>query len=148
MHIHQTFRNHRQIPGEGPTRAEENPCIIISHLSATKPVWHNQETNTPPRNCQVRHTRCICVLRTHCRSDPTLESSGQTSLLLQQQLSGHKTLDPTTKHQKDTPAKLVLHIYKLTNTNLNTAIGQLTAGAFFFGMRPCKYSKTPKGEDK
>ena len=52
------------------------------------------------------------------------------------------------KHQKAITAKLVLHIYKRTNTHLNTAIGQLITGAFFFGMRSCKYSTTPKGEDK
>ena len=86
--------------------------------------------------------------RTDLWSDPTLESSGQTSLLLQRQLRGYKTLDPTTKHQKPLPAKLVFHIYKRTNTHLNTAIGQLITVAFFFGMRSCEYSKTHKGENK
>ena len=62
VHIPQTFRNSRRIPGGGPTRAEENPCIIIHRLSMTKPVLHNQETNNPSHNCQVRHIGCICVL--------------------------------------------------------------------------------------
>ena len=62
MHIPQTLRNHRQITVGDPTRAEDNPCVIIRRLIVTKPVWHNQETNTPPRNCQVRHIGCICVL--------------------------------------------------------------------------------------
>ena len=57
-------------------------------------------------------------------------------------------LDPPTKHQTSMPEKLVLYIYKRTDTHLNTAIGELIAGAFFFGMRSCKYSTTPKGEDK
>ena len=39
-------------------------------------------------------------------------------------------------------------MYKRANTHMNTAIGQLAAGAFFFGMQYCKYSTTPKGEDK
>ena len=85
---------------------------------------------------------------THLQSNPNLESSGQTSLLLQKQLRGYKTLDPTTKHQKAIPAKIVLHIYKRTNTHLNTDIVQLISGAYFFGMRSCKYLTTPKGEDK
>ena len=85
---------------------------------------------------------------THLRSNPTLESLGQTSLLLQRQLWGYKTLDPTTKHQKAIPAKLVLHIYKRTNTHLNTSIDQLITGAFSFGIRSYKYSTTTKGEDK
>ena len=63
VHIPQAFRNHRQLPGEGgPTRSEGNPCVIIFRISATKPVWHNQEINTPPRNFQVRQIGCICVL--------------------------------------------------------------------------------------
>ena len=52
------------------------------------------------------------------------------------------------KHQKAIPAQLVLHIYKRTNIHLNTAIGKLISGAFFFGMRSCEYSTTPKREDK
>ena len=55
---------------------------------------------------------------------------------------------PTTKHKKAIPEKLILHIHKKTNTYLKTAIGQLIAGAFFFGMRSCKHWTTPKGEDK
>ena len=57
-------------------------------------------------------------------------------------------MDATTKHKKAIPSKLVLHIYERTNTNLNTSMGQLIEGAFFFGMRSCEYSETPKGEDK
>ena len=57
-------------------------------------------------------------------------------------------LDPPTKHQKAILEKLFLHIYKHTDTHLNTDIGQLIAGAFFFGLRSCDYSTTPKGEDK
>ena len=86
--------------------------------------------------------------RTHLRSDPTLESSGQNNLILQRQLRGYKMLDPTTKHYKAIPEKPVLHIYKRTDTHLNTAIGQLISGAFFLGMRSYEYSTTPEGEDK
>ena len=52
------------------------------------------------------------------------------------------------KHQKSIPAKLFLHIYKKTNTHLNTVIVQLIAGEFLSGMRSCEYSNIPKGEDK
>ena len=55
---------------------------------------------------------------------------------------------PTKKHQKSIPENLALHIYRQTNTDPNTAIGQLNAGAFFFGIRSCEYSTTPKGENK
>ena len=86
--------------------------------------------------------------RTYLQSNPTLESSGKKSLILQRQLWGYKTLDPPTKHQKDIPESLFLNIYKRTDTHLNTAIGQLIPGAFFFGMRSCEYSTTPKRDNK
>ena len=86
--------------------------------------------------------------QTQLWSNPTLDSSSQKPLILQRQLRGYKTLDPPTKHQKDIPAKLVLHLYKRTDTHLNTAIGQQNTGEFFFGMRSCEYSTTPKWEDK
>ena len=62
MHIPQTFRHCGQIPGGYPTRAEDNPCVVIRRLSATKPFRKNQGKNTPKRNCQVRHIGFICVL--------------------------------------------------------------------------------------
>ena len=52
----------QEIPGRNPTSIENNPGVIIRHLSATKPVQKNGETCTPPRNCQVRHIGCICVI--------------------------------------------------------------------------------------
>ena len=84
----------------------------------------------------------------HLQSDPALDYSGKTSLLLQRKLRGYKTLDPTTKHQKAIPINIFLHIYRQTNTHLNTAIFQLISGAFFFDIWSCKYSTNPKGEDK
>ena len=33
----------------GPTRAEENHSVVIFRLSATKPVWHNQEMHPSER---------------------------------------------------------------------------------------------------
>ena len=83
--------------------------------------------------------------RTHLRSNPTLEYSGQTPLLLQRQLWGYKTPDPTTKHQKDIPENPVLHIYKQKNTHLNTSIGQLIAGAFSLAWYPMSTQLPPKG---
>ena len=43
---------------------------------------------------------------------------------------------------------LVLHIYKQTNTHLNTDIAQLISDVFFFGIQSCEYSTTTKGENK
>ena len=72
--------------------------------------------------------------RTHLWSDPTLESSGQTSLILKIQIRGYKSLYTTTKYQKYIPSKIVLHIYKQTNTHMNTDIFELIVGAFLFDL--------------
>ena len=40
----------------------KNPRVIICCFSEKKPVRHNQETNTLPRNCQILHIGYICVL--------------------------------------------------------------------------------------
>ena len=148
MQFPQTFRHRRQIPGGYPTRTEENPCVIIRRFSAKKQVWHNQETNTPPRNYQVRHIVCIFVL-----VDAPLERTNprvlrSNILNFTETTRGHKMLDPTMKYQKAIPENLVLHIYKRTNTNLNKSIFQMIVGAFFFGMWYCKYSTTPEGDHK
>ena len=60
-----TFLKHSGIADKflgGIPRAENNTCAIICRFSAKKLFRHNQETNTPPRNCQVRHIGCICFL--------------------------------------------------------------------------------------
>ena len=113
-----------------------------------KPVWHNQEKIILHVTIKYAISDLSVSLRKHLQSKPTLDSSGQKSLILWRQIRGYQTLDPTTKHPKATPDKLVLHIYNKTNTHLNTAIIQLIAGAFFFGMQSCKYSTTPKGDVK
>ena len=62
VHIPQKFMHGGRILEEDPTRVEDNHCVIIRQLSAKKPVWHNQEINSPPCNCQVRPIGCIYVL--------------------------------------------------------------------------------------
>ena len=114
----------------------------------TKPVRKNQETNNPLRNCQFCHIGYIYVLPDAPLERPDYRVLRSNILTPTSTTQGLKELYPTTKHQKYTPENLLLHIYKRTNTHLNTAIGQLIVGAFLFGMRSCNYSTTPKGEDK
>ena len=83
--------------------------------------------------------------RTHLQSVPTLESSGQTYLPLQRQLRGYKTLETSKKHQKTIPENLVFHIYRQTNTHLNTAIGQPIAGTFSSECGPASTQQLLKG---
>ena len=137
-----------EFPGGIP---QEHRTILVSSFAAS--VQQNQFGTTRKQiilDGTIKSTISYvsASFRTQLWGDPTLESSGKISLLLQRQLRGYKTLDPTTKHQKYIPATLVLHIYKWTNTHMKTAIGQMIAGTFFFGMRSCNSSTTPKGEEK
>ena len=115
-----------------PIKPEVNPCVIIRRLIAKKPVRHNQVKILLHGTVNSAISDVSASFQTHLWSNLTLESSGQKSLLLNRQLRGYTNLDPTTKHQKYIPANLVLHIYKRTNTHMNTATGQLIAGAFFW----------------
>ena len=147
-HVPPTLRNHRQIPGSNSISAEKNCGVIICRLSATEIFWKNKETYTPPRNCQVRHIGCICALLDVPSERPEPRVLRSKILIPPATTQGLQNARPTKKNQKAIPAKLVLHIYKRTDTHLNTAIGQLTAGEFFFVMLSFRYSSNPKGEDK
>ena len=136
VQIPQTFRNRIRISGGGIP--QEHRKILVSSFTAS--VRQNQFGTTRKQIILHRTVKSAisdisASFRTHLHRKPTLESSGQTSLILKRQLRGYKTLNPTTKHQKDIPTKLVLQIYKRTNTHLKTAIGQLIAGEFFFSMQ-------------
>ena len=129
MQITQIFRNHRQITGGCPTRAEGNPCVVICLLFATKPVQHNQESNTPSRNCQVRHIGCICVLPDATSGLPDPRFLRSNILTLIDTTKGLKNAGSNKETSERYTRKLFIHIYKQTNTHLNTAISQLIAGA-------------------
>ena len=116
---------------------QEKRTILVSSFAAS--VRQNQFRKTRKQillheTVKFSISDVSASFQTHLWSDPTLESSGQKYLTLQQQLRVYKTLHPTTKHQKAIPEKIVLHIYKRTDTHLNTSIGKMIAGAFFFGM--------------
>ena len=133
-----TFFKHSGIADEflGGIPQEKRTILVLSFFASLR---RNQFVTTRKQILLHRTVKSAIIdvlayVWEHLSSDPDLESSGQTALLLQQQLRGYKTLEPTTKHQKATPSKLVPHIYKRTNTHLNTAIGRLIANEFFFCM--------------
>ena len=94
--------------GGDPTRAEENPCVIIRRLSATKLVWQNQETNTPPQNCLVRHIGCICIFlyATLERTDPRFLRSN--ILTLTETTKGIQHFGPNNKTSESYTSKASL----------------------------------------
>ena len=145
MHIPQTFRNPRRITG-GDTKIEEyNTCVIIHRLSATKPFRNNQETNNPRRNCQVRHIGCICILLDAPSERPNPRVFRSKFLTITATTKGLQKVGTNNETSESYTSKSSPPHIQAKKTHLNTAIGQLIAGAFFFGMRSCKYSTTLKG---
>ena len=63
------------------------------------------------------------------------------------QLKGYIADDPATTHQKCPPIIVFRKLWAGVKTALAQAIGQLTCGALFFGMRSCEYSRV-SGERK
>lgn len=83
----------------------------------------------------------ICsTFRSNLRRDPFLERRGEKSLLLQRQIKGYKYNDKAPSHQKCLPLGVFKTLYSNTESEASTAVGQLTTGALFFGMRFCEYS--------
>ena len=69
------------------------------------------------------------------------------ALTLARQIKGYIAEDPATKHQKCLPISVFKKLWAMDQTELARAIGQLTCGALFFGMRSCEYSQV-SGERK
>ena len=119
VNINQTFRHCRRIFVAGPTRAEENPCVIIRHFIVKEPVLHNQETNASARNYQVRHIGCIYSLpdATLEWTDPRVLRSNvltptETNKGLQNAVPNNKTSKSYTSKANPSPLQVVKHTYE------------------------------------
>ena len=122
MHIPQTLRHCRRIPGGGTSRAEDNPCVIISRLSTKKPVQHNQEKNTPPWNCQVRHIGCICVLLDAPSEQPDPRVLRSNILTLAETTMGLQNAGPNNKTSESYTSKAIpsyIQAYKHTSEHIH-----------------------------
>ena len=91
----------------------------------------------------VSETFCKCSLR-----NPTLDEDGIKSIIVSKQLKGYKKKDPARRYQLALPLSIFEKIYFNQKSSLNMTMGQLIMGALFFAMRSCKYSLTPKHEEK
>ena len=143
-----TFLTHAGVKGEfleGIPQGDKTTMVS----SFTTLVWRNK-FNTTNKSKLLHVTVKGAVLdvsesfRMALWVNLTLDASGQKYLILQRQIWGYKSVDPTTKHHKDIPTKLVFHIYRKQKSHLSTVIRQLIVGYLLFVMRSCQYSTTPK----
>eukprot|EP00957_Ditylum_brightwellii_P158955 12098493-Ditylum_brightwellii.AAC.1 len=75
------------------------------------------------------------------RSNPTKDTRGKFHLDVDRQLRGYRKEDPPPKQEKALPVVVYRWILRHTKTNEEKANTHLLAGAFFFAMRSCEYSK-------
>jgi hypothetical protein len=80
--------------------------------------------------------------------DPRTTSSGKQCLQYKRQVSYYKTNDGPTHHQKAIPPKVYRWWIRNAKHPREQARAQLLAGALFFAMRSCEYSKTKHKEQK
>ena len=86
LHITYTHMHQEQIPARNPTRIQSNPGVVIRGIGGKKPVWHNEEIQTPPQNRKIRLLYVSAYLGMHLWSEPTLDTSGKKYVILQRQL--------------------------------------------------------------
>ena len=81
-------------------------------------------------------------------SDPRLDDSGSSSLLLDRQLRGYKKVDPKTKHQKAIPPEVYRFLLRRAFSPRTRALIKLLCGNLFSGSRSCEYSKTQRHNER
>lgn len=80
--------------------------------------------------------------------DPRKDKDGHISRLLSRQYKVYKNEDPTEKRQKNPPLSVLKQVTKVTTSEEQKNIGQLTVGTLFFAVRSCEYLKSPNHEKK
>ena len=84
-------------------------------------------------------TNVRSAFRTNLRPDPALDADLKPSLFIQRQITGYIDSDPLPKQQKALPLSVFQRLYNNRITPLYAAMGELSSGAFFYGMRSCEY---------
>ena len=127
VQISHTLSIHRQIIWWIP---QEHKTIIVSSFSIS--VQRNQFSRTNKQKILYGTVKSTILdvsvsFWMYLQRNLNLDSPGQTSLILDRELRGYKSLEPPTKHKIAITEKLVLHIYKQKIIHI----------AFFFGMLSC-----------
>ena len=94
-HTQASRKNHQW----NPTRRQENHGVIIHSISVKKPVCHNNEIKTPPRNHQGRCIICIYVLPDTPSGRPDSRRIRKNIPYTKWKLQGYKSVKPPTKKQ-------------------------------------------------
>ena len=88
------------------------------------------------------------TIKSSGRRDPRLDDDGETNFMIQRQTRSYKKVDAPTKHQKALPPQVYRHMLHLASLPREKARAKLLAGAVFFCMRSCEFTKTSRSDQK
>lgn len=95
-----------------------------------------------------RLRQCISIIASRFEDEglprPVVSYSGNLIPQIRRQLQCYKNEDPPVKRQASLPLTIFETLYKSNPKPLARAIGELTAGALFFAMRSCEYTRSRK----
>jgi len=131
------------------TRCQRN-LIICAFATAVREGQFSSDAFETLAAGTVRNTiSSVCsTFREQGQPNPSKDEDLQSCFLLQRQFRSYVNDDPKQKQQKAIPLCVIAEIGKRRTTELQRAIGQLTAVAIFFAMRSCKYLKVTQAEKR
>jgi hypothetical protein len=89
----------------------------------------------------------VSTFRESGRTNPTKDEDMELGWILHRLYRAFKNEDPKVEHQKAVPLSVISELWK-QNTETETALAQLTVGAYFFACRSCEYLKVPQDEKR
>lgn len=106
--------------------------------------------NNPVKSATARQAAdyVATIIETSGWPDPRVTNNGKTCILFKRQLRHYKTSDGPTKHQKALPPEVYRWWIRHASQPREKARAHLLAGALFFAMRSCEYSKTQHKQQK
>ena len=126
--------------------SEGEGLILLSAFASSIRDNENGKTNKARlygTTVQAAVSNVCSAFRANARWNPISEPGGEPSILIKRQIRGYIKDDPVQKHQKCLPMGVFKKLYSNDATPLSTVIGELAAGALFFGMRSYEYSSVP-----
>ncbi|KAL7502321.1 LOW QUALITY PROTEIN: hypothetical protein ACHAXN_000301, partial [Cyclotella atomus] len=131
---------------DGFTQNERNTTLCVFMDTVKNGEFNKQSKSVRGTTVQKDADNVAKIIKASGWPDPRLTESGKQSLQYKRQTSNYKSRDGASKHQKALPPEVYRWWICQATHNREKARANLLAGALFFGMRSCEYSKTPKSE--
>ena len=124
------------------TQNQRNTIISV-FLDTVKNGEFNKQGRPVQGNTARQTTDHVCKIIESCGwPDPRVNTAGKVCIQITRQLRTYKSNDPATHHQKAIPPEVYRWLLRHANGPRQQARAHLLAGALFFAMRSCEYTKT------